>query len=79
MKYAKAFYFLASVGLVLLAFLFGLRMLGAIMAAVTPVIDSIIRWMYDHAIVGGLFVGIAFLLWWFADVCDERDRKEKSK
>jgi hypothetical protein len=79
MKYAKAFYFLASVGLVLLAFLFGLRMLAAIMAASEPVLDAIIHWMYEHAIAGGLFIGIAFLLWWFADVCDERDRKEKSR
>ena len=79
MKYAKAFYFLASVGLVLLAFLFGLRMLGAIMAAVTPVIDSIIRWMYDHAIVGGLLLAIGFLIWWFADECDRQKRKEKNR
>lgn len=79
MKYAKAFYFLASVGLVLLAFLFGLRMLGAIMAAVTPVIDSIIRWMYDHAIVGGLLLAIGFLVWWFADECDRQKRKEKNR
>ena len=79
MKYAKAFYFLASVGLVLLAFLFGLRMLGAIMVAVTPVIDSIIRWMYDHAIVGGLLLAIGFLVWWFADECDRQKRKEKSR
>ena len=78
-KYFRAFYFLMQVGLVLLALLFGLRMVGAIFAVVTPILDAVIAWMYDHAIVGGLFVGIAFLLWWFADVCDERDRKEKSR
>jgi len=33
-------------------------------------------WLYDHAIVGGLMVGIAFLVWWFADECDRQVREE---
>lgn len=77
MKYLKTFYFLAQLGLVLLAVLFGLRMVGAIFAVVTPFLDAVISWMYNHAIVGGLLCGIAFLLWWFADVCDAQARKER--
>ena len=79
-KYFRAFYFLMQVGLVLLALLFGLRMVGAIFAVVTPILDAVIAWMYDHALVGGLMVGISFLIWWFGDECDrqkERERKDK--
>ena len=75
-KYFRAFYFLMQVGLVLLALLFGLRMVAAIMAAATPILDAVIAWLYDHAIVGGLMVGIAFLVWWFADECDRQVREE---
>lgn len=78
-KYYRAFYFLVQLGLVLLAILFGLRMLGAIMAAATPILDAVIGWMYEHAIVGGLMVAIAFLVWWFGDVCDAQVREERER
>jgi len=78
-KYFRAFYFLMQVGLVLLALLFGLRMVGAIFAVVTPILDAVLAWMSDHAIVGGLMVGIAFLVWWFGDECERQKRKEKSR
>lgn len=76
-KYFRAFYFLMQVGLVLLALLFGLRMVGAIFAVVTPILDAVIDWLYDHAIVGGLMVGIAFLVWWFGEECERQMRKER--
>lgn len=79
MKYAKAFYFIASVGLVLLAFLFGLRMLAAIMAASEPVLDAIIAWVYDRSTAIGVTVAVGFLVWWFADECDRQKRKEKNR
>ena len=77
MKYLKTFFFLAQLGLVLLAVLFGLRMVGAIFAVVTPILDAVIAWLYDRAIVGGLMVGIAYLVWWFAEECDRQKKKEK--
>lgn len=79
MKYTKVFYFLAQLGLILLAILFGLRMLGAIMAAATPILDAVIGWLYEHAIVGGLMVGIAFLVWWFGDECQKQVEKERKR
>ena len=79
MKYTRVFYFLAQLGLVLLALLFGLRMVAAIFAVVTPILDAVIAWLYDRAIVGGLMVGIAYLVWWFADECDRQKRKEKNR
>lgn len=78
-KYFRAFYFLMQVGLVLLALLFGLRMVAAIMAASEPILDAVIGWLYEHAIVGGLMVGIAFLVWWFAGECDAQTRKERRR
>ena len=79
MKYTKVFYFLAQLGLVLFAVLFGLRMVGAIFAVVTPILDAVIGWLYDHAIVGGLMVGIAFLVWWFGEECERAIRKERKE
>ena len=78
-KYFRAFYFLMQVGLVLLALLFGLRMVGAIFAVVTPILDAVIGWLYDHAIVGGLMVGVAILVWWFGDECDRQKEKERKR
>ena len=78
-KYFRAFYFLMQVGLVLLALLFGLRMIAAIMAAATPILDAVIGWLYDHAIVGGLMVGIAFLVWWFGEECERAIRRERKE
>lgn len=78
MKYTKVFYFLAQLGLILLAILFGLRMVAAIMAAATPILDAVIGWLYEHAIVGGLMVGIAILVWWFADECQKQVEKERN-
>lgn len=77
MKYARVFYFLAQVGLVLLAILFGLRMIAAIMAAATPILDAVIGWLYEHAVVGGMMVGIAFLVWWFGDECQKQVERER--
>ena len=77
-KYFRAFYFLMQVGLVLLALLFGLRMVAAIMAASEPILDAVIGWLYDHALVGGLMVGIAFLVWWFGDECERQKERERN-
>lgn len=78
-KYFRAFYFLMQVGLVLLALLFGLRMVAAIMAAATPILDAVIAWVYDHALVGGLVLAIGFLLFWFGEECERQMRKERRR
>lgn len=81
-KYFRAFYFLMQVGLVLLALLFGLRMVAAIFAVVTPILDAVIGWLYDHALVGGLTVAIGFVVFWFGEECERairRERKERGR
>jgi len=78
-KYFRAFYFLMQVGLVLLALLFGLRMVGAIFAVVTPILDAVLAWMSDHALVGGLTLAIGFLLFWFGEECERQMRKERRR
>lgn len=79
MKYTKVFYFLAQLGLILLAILFGLRMVGAIFAVVTPILDAVIGWLYDHALVGGLTVAIGFVVFWFGEECERQMRKERRR
>ena len=78
-KYFRAFYFMMQVGLVLLALLFGLRMVGAIFAVVTPILDAVIGWLYDHALVGGLTVAIGFVVVWFGEECERQMRKERRR
>ena len=79
MKYLKAFYYLAQIGLIFVGFLLALRMLGVIMAFLTPILDSIFNWMYDNAIVGGVMLAVAFLVWWFGDECQKQVERERGR
>lgn len=79
MKYTKAFLFIAQIGAALVAVLFGLRMVGAIFAVVTPILDAVIGWLYDHALVGGLTVAIGFVVFWFGEECERQMRKERRR
>lgn len=76
MKYTKAFLFIAQIGAALVAVACGLRIISGLFAACIPVLDAVLGWMYNHAIVGGLMFGIAFLVWWFADECEKQKERE---
>ena len=78
MKYLRTFYFISNVGFLLVGLLFGLRMIAAIMAATGPVLDAVIGWMADHALVGGLTLAIGFLVFWFGEECERQIRKERN-
>lgn len=82
MKYTKAFLLIAQIGAALVALACGLRIVCGLLAACIPVLDAVLGWMYDHAVVGGMMLGIAFLVWWFADECQkqvEKERKERGR
>ena len=79
MKYTKAFLLIAQIGAALVALACGLRIVCGLLAMMIPVLDAVLGWMYDHAIVGGLMVGIAFLVWWFGEECDRQREKERRR
>ena len=79
MKYTKAFLFIAQIGAALVAVACGLRIVCGLFAACIPVLDAVLGWMYDHAVIGGMMVGIAFLIWWFGDECERQVREERRR
>lgn len=76
MKHLKAFYFLAQLGAAFVALLFVLRTVSGLIALAIPFEDAVINWLYENAIVFGLMLGIGFLVWWFADVCEAQEEAE---
>jgi hypothetical protein len=76
MKCTKAFLLIAQIGAALVALACGLRIISGLFAMLIPVLDAVFAWMYDHAIVGGLMLAIAFIVLWFASECDRQREKE---
>lgn len=82
MKYMKVLWCILAVGFLLVGLIFAAKMLCVIMAVLSPVVDAIIAWMFDHALVGGLTLAIGFVVFWFGEECEmaiRRERKERGR
>ena len=76
MKYMKLYTLVIEVALLLIALFGALRIIAGIIALTVPIMDAVLAWMSDHALVGGLTVAIGFLLFWFGEECERQMRKE---
>ena len=80
MKYMKLYTFIIEVILLALALFGALRLIAGLIALTVPIMDAVLSWMSDHALVGGLTLAIGFLLFWFGEECERqmwRERKER--
>lgn len=79
MKYMKLYTLVIEVILLLIALFAALRIIAGIIALTVPIMDAVLSWMSDHALVGGLTVAIGFLLFWFGEECERQVRKERRR
>jgi hypothetical protein len=82
MKHLKMYTFIIEVLLLALALFGALRAIAGLIALTVPIMDAVLAWMSDHALVGGLTVAIGFLLFWFGEECEmaiRRERKERGR
>lgn len=79
MKYLKMYMFFVELGLAFVALIIVIRMIVAVMAVALPVLDAVVGWMADHALVGGLVVAIGFLVFWLGEECERQIRKERKR
>lgn len=79
MKYLKLYTFVIEAILLLLALFGALRIIAGLIALTVPIMDAVLSWMSDHAIVGGLTVAIGFLVIWFGEECEMAIRRERMK
>lgn len=79
MKYLKLYTFIIEVLLLAIALFGALRIIAGLIALTVPVMDAVLAWMGDHAIVGGLVLAIGFLLFWFGEECDAQVREERRR
>ena len=79
MKYIHVFNMIIIVVGLFVAFFAALRVIGLLFAILMPIIDGVLFWLGDHALVFALVVVIGMLLWIFGDTCDEQKRKENSR
>lgn len=79
MKYMRVLYYIAACGFLLVGLLVAIKLICLTFGAIEPLLDAVLVWMQEHAIVGGLLCAIGFTVWIFADVCDEQRREEKSR
>ena len=79
MKYMKLYTLVIEVILLLLALFGALRLIAGLIALTVPIMDAVLAWMSDHALVGGLTVAIGFLLFWFGEECERAIRRERMK
>ena len=79
MKYIHVFNMIIIVTGLFVAFFAALRVIGLLFAALMPIIDGVLWWLGDHALVFGLLVVIGMLLWVFGDSCDEQVEKENGR
>lgn len=79
MKYLKKYTFVVEVLLLGLAFFGALRLIAGLIALTVPVMDAILSWMSDHALVGGLTLAIGFVVVWFGEECERQIRKERGR
>ena len=80
MKYMKLYTLVIEVILLLLALFGALRLIAGLIALTVPIMDAILSWMSDHALVGGLTLAIGFVVVWFGEECEmaiRRERKER--
>ena len=77
MKHLKMYTFVIEVILLLLALFGALRIIAGLIALTVPIMDAVLAWMSDHALVGGLTVAIGFVVVWFGEECERAIRKER--
>lgn len=78
MKYLKAIDFILKVAALLAALLGGCKLLFVTCAALDPLLTAVLAWLADLSGVFAVVIVIGFVLWIFADVCDEQRREEKA-
>ena len=79
MKYMKLYTLVIEVILLLLALFGALRIIAGLIALTVPIMDAVIGWMADHALVGGLTLAIGFVVFWFGEECERAIRRERMK
>ena len=79
MKYMKLYTLVIEVILLLLALFGALRIIAGLIALTVPIMDAILTWMGDHALVGGLTLAIGFVVFWFGEECERAIRRERMK
>jgi hypothetical protein len=77
MKYMRLYTLVIEVALLLIALFGALRIIAGIIALTVPIMDAVLNWMSDHALVGGLTVAIGFVVFWFGEECERQMRKER--
>ena len=79
MKYMKLYTLVIEAILLLIALFAALRIIAGIIALTVPIMDAVLSWMGDHALVGGLTVAIGFVVFWFGEECERQMRKERRR
>ena len=79
MKYMKLYTLIIEVALLLIALFAALRIIAGIIALTVPIMDAVLAWMSDHALVGGLTLAIGFVVFWFGEECERQIRKERRR
>ena len=79
MKYMKLYTLVIEVILLLIALFAALRIIAGIIALTVPIMDAVLSWMADHALVGGLTLAIGFVVVWFGEECERAIRRERMK
>lgn len=79
MKYMKLYTLVIEVILLLIALFGALRLIAGLIALTVPIMDAVLAWMSDHALVGGLTVAIGFVVFWFGEECERAIRRERMK
>ena len=79
MKYMKLYTFIIEVLLLALALFGALRLIAGLIALTVPIMDAVLSWMSDHALVGGLTLAIGFVVVWFGEECERQMRKERRR
>ena len=79
MKYMKLYTLVIEVILLFIALFGALRIIAGIIALTVPIMDAVLSWMSDHALVGGLTLAIGFLLFWFGEECERQIRRERKE
>lgn len=79
MKYMKLYTLVIEVILLLIALFGALRIIAGLIALTVPIMDAVLSWMGDHALVGGLTLAIGFLLFWFGEECERAIRRERKE
>ena len=79
MKYMKLYTLVIEVILLLIALFAALRIIAGIISLTVPIMDAILSWMSDHALVGGLVLAIGFVVFWFGEERERAIRRERMK